>query len=161
VSVVSAHAPSSQSGVVLLEALIGIMIFSIGILALVALGTTAITVQADAQYRTEAMNLAERMSSAIWTGVARTPEGEVDPVALAAYRQQDGGDDCTFSGSEATRQEVIDWLAAVRSSLPGSVEEMQQVAVNPARHNQVSITICWQAPADQRVRHYTLVTYVN
>jgi type IV pilus assembly protein PilV len=62
----------SQSGVVLLEALIGILIFSMGILAMVALGATAATVQADAQYRTEAMNLAERISSAIWTGVDRT-----------------------------------------------------------------------------------------
>jgi hypothetical protein len=64
----------SQSGSVLLEALIGILIFSLGILSMVALGATAATVQADAQYRTEAMNLAERVLSQIWTGVDRTQE---------------------------------------------------------------------------------------
>jgi len=40
---------------VLLEALIGILIFSLGILSMVALGATAVNVQADAQYRTEAI----------------------------------------------------------------------------------------------------------
>jgi type IV pilus assembly protein PilV len=64
----------SQSGIVLLEALIGILIFSLGVLSMVALGATAVTVQADAQYRTEAMNLAERDLSQIWTGVDRTQD---------------------------------------------------------------------------------------
>jgi len=41
----------SQAGSVLLEALIGILIFSLGILSMVALGATAVNVQADAQYR--------------------------------------------------------------------------------------------------------------
>jgi type IV pilus assembly protein PilV len=153
--------PPAQSGVILLEALIGILIFSLGVLAMVALGATAVTVQADAQYRTEAMNLAERISSAIWTGVGRTVEGDVDPDALVGYGQLEGGDDCAFTGDDSTRQEVIDWVAAVRAGLPGSAEGMQQLAVNTARNNQVSITICWQAPTDPKVRHYTLVTYVN
>ena len=45
-----------QRGMFLLEALVGILIFSIGILALVAMQATAITAQADAQYRVEAAN---------------------------------------------------------------------------------------------------------
>ena len=90
---------SSQSGVVLLEALIGILIFSLGILALVAMSTSAIRVQGDAQYRAEAMNLTEQISSAIWSGVGRqlvttgggTEISVVDTAALQLYQHAQGG----------------------------------------------------------------------
>jgi len=42
----------SQQGVFLIEALLGILIFSLGVLAMVALGTTAVSAQSDAQFRT-------------------------------------------------------------------------------------------------------------
>ena len=42
----------------LLEALHGILIFSLAVLALVAMASTAVTVQADAQFRSDAMKLA-------------------------------------------------------------------------------------------------------
>ncbi len=52
---------SNQKGVMLLEALIGLLIFSIGILALIAMQSVAISQVRDAQYRVEASALAERM----------------------------------------------------------------------------------------------------
>jgi len=55
-----------QHGALLLEALIGILIFSIGILALVAMQATAISQVTDARYRTEAANLADRFIGGIW-----------------------------------------------------------------------------------------------
>ena len=48
----------AQRGVFLIEALLAILIFSLGILTLVAIQTTAISAQSDAQYRSEAANLA-------------------------------------------------------------------------------------------------------
>jgi hypothetical protein len=66
-----------------------------------------------------------------------------------------------FTGSASTRQEVIDWVAAVRAPSRLGSRECSRSAVNTARNNQVSITICWQAPSDHKLRHYTLVTYVN
>ena len=45
-----------QSGVMLIEALVGILIFMIGILALIAMQATAIRTAGDARYRTEAVN---------------------------------------------------------------------------------------------------------
>lgn len=50
-----------QKGVMLLEALIGLLIFSIGILALIAMQSVAISQVRDAQYRVDASALAERM----------------------------------------------------------------------------------------------------
>lgn len=160
-----------QSGFFLLEALIGILVFSLGVLAMIALGTTAVTMQADAQYRSEAMNLAERISSDIWTGVVRTQVvvngasmSEVDTVSLAAFQQdQTVTAACSFTGGDSANAAVVSWRNAIRASLPGSLPGMQRIAVNTAAGtgNQVTITICWQAPSDNKKREYTLVTYVN
>lgn len=50
-----------QSGVILLEALLAILIFSLGILALVGLQAAAVKQSADAKYRTEAALLANEV----------------------------------------------------------------------------------------------------
>ena len=55
----------------LIEALIAILIFSLGILSLVAIQTAAMSAQNDAQYRVEAANFANQMMSQIWLNVAR------------------------------------------------------------------------------------------
>ena len=59
-------APIAQKGVMLLEALIGILIFSLGVLGIVAMQATAIARLTDAKYRTEAAHLADRMIGTIW-----------------------------------------------------------------------------------------------
>ena len=55
------HTRTYQKGVMLLEALIGLLIFSIGILALIAMQSVAIAQVRDAKYRVEASELTERM----------------------------------------------------------------------------------------------------
>jgi type IV pilus assembly protein PilV len=57
---------SSQRGGFLLEALIGILIFSLGVLGLVALQGRAIGYSSDAQYRGEAAYLANAYVSRMW-----------------------------------------------------------------------------------------------
>jgi Tfp pilus assembly protein PilV len=61
-----AKLPQGQSGVMLLEALIAILIFSLGILSLVALQATAIQLTGDAKYRTDATLLANRLIGQMW-----------------------------------------------------------------------------------------------
>ena len=56
---------TSQSGMMLIEALIAILIFSLGILGMVAMGSVAIAAQSDSQYRTEAANYANEIASEI------------------------------------------------------------------------------------------------
>lgn len=58
--------PRSQHGGFLLEALIGILIFSLGVLGLVALQGRAIGYSSDAQYRGEAAYLANAYVSRMW-----------------------------------------------------------------------------------------------
>ena len=82
----------------LIEALVAILIFSLGILGLVAMGATAVSSQSDAQYRTEASSLADSIAGAIAVGVDRT-----DPVTkaatLAAFAHQPTPGACVFSGA--------------------------------------------------------------
>ena len=49
-----------QSGIMLLEALIAVLIFSLGILAVIALQAVAIKLTGDAKYRTDATLMANR-----------------------------------------------------------------------------------------------------
>lgn len=55
-----------QRGALLLEALIGILIFALGILGLVGLQARALGYASDAQYRAEAVYLANSYISKIW-----------------------------------------------------------------------------------------------
>src|ERR1041385_2452712 len=55
-----------QAGVMLIEALIGILIFSIGILALLGMQGTAIKNTTDARYRSEASYLATQIVGQMW-----------------------------------------------------------------------------------------------
>jgi type IV pilus assembly protein PilV len=58
--------PTNQKGVVLLEALIAILLFSFGILALTGLQAAMIKNTDDAKYRAEASFIAQQKISEIW-----------------------------------------------------------------------------------------------
>ena len=61
------HFRHNQAGAYLLEALIGILIFSFGILGIVGLQAQAIRLTNDAEYRAEAVYLANSLISQMWT----------------------------------------------------------------------------------------------
>jgi type IV pilus assembly protein PilV len=171
---------SKQKGVFLIEALMGILIFSLGILSLVAIQTAAISAQSDAQYRIEAANLANQMLNQIWLGVDRTPSGgsgnppagTVVPASLLAFQHHpvpSNGSGCNFSGDASAKQVVTDWASAVTGTatqpgilpLPGATTAMQQILIDTANNNRVTLTLCWKAPLDAGPRKHSVVTYVN
>jgi type IV pilus assembly protein PilV len=156
---------NSQKGVFLLEALIGIIIFSIGILTMIALQTTAIAVQTDAQYRIEAANLADRMLGEIALNVDRTSAANVQTsLATFAHRTTTTAV-CTYTGADSASPLVTAWTAAINttttSRLPGSSASKQQILVNTGTFNQVIVTVCWQSPADAVPRRHSVVSYIN
>ena len=161
--------PGRQRGVFLIEALMGILIFSLGILTLVAMQTAAVSAQSDAQYRIEAANLADQIVSEIWVNVNRTADPATTRDSLEAFRHLEGGGNCNFSGAASGAKQVEDWVAAVTAAgtgLPGATEAMQQILVNtvPGSFNQVSVTVCWKAPmdaADAPAHRHTVVTFIN
>jgi len=129
-----------QAGVILLEALIAILVFSLGILSLVALQTTSIQLTSDAKYRTDASLLAGKLIGQMWAsgGTPTTLKTSFESPNGAAY---------------------LAWLAndvQARHSLPGVVgasagvvSTLPIVTVNDTagvNAGQVSITIFWRTP---------------
>ena len=156
-----------QQGVFLIEALMGILIFSLGILSLVAIQTSAISAQSDAQYRIEAANLADQMMNQIWLNVDRTNLASIQ-TTLSAFQHQPTGasSSCSFSGAASGNTLVTSWVSSMTSGatmLPGATTAMQQVLVDTTagNYNHVTITVCWKGPLDANPRRYTLVSYIN
>ncbi len=135
--------PGGEQGVMLLEALLGILIFSIGILALVAMQGLAITYVADAKYRTDASFLASSLIGQMW----------VDRANLANYNYQTGG---------TPPAALTAWVNKVDAALPQAASLPPIVAVNAATGN-VSVTIRWQQPgsSNSSVRQYQAVALIS
>jgi type IV pilus assembly protein PilV len=66
---------AAQQGVLLIEALVAILIFSIGVLAIVGLQASMIKNTADSKYRSEASYIAQSRLGQIWA----------DPANAASY----------------------------------------------------------------------------
>ncbi|MGH8741510.1 MAG: type IV pilus modification protein PilV, partial [Burkholderiales bacterium] len=94
-----------QQGVMLLEALIGILIFSIGILALIGMQATAMRTTIDAKYRSEASFLANEVLGIMWVA---------DKTNLANF--------ATSPGTPATcpASPVCPWITRVEQLLPNA-----------------------------------------
>ena len=157
-----------NQGFFLIEALIALLIFSLGILGMVGMGGAAIAAQSDAQYRTEAANYANEIATQIALNVDRANLAASLPEF--AHQPVDGGY-CTFGGSASAQAIVTAWVDKVRGAvpglpgLPGATLISQQIAVDTSAgmHNKVTVTICWQPPSSSAapMRRHTLVTYVN
>ena len=102
---------SRQCGSMLLEALIGILIFSMGVLAVVGMQASAVKASRDAKYRSDASMVANQLIGQMWVG-NRTP------ATMQANFQGSAGS----GGSGYTA-----WLAEVQTALPGAV-------ANPPAH---------------------------
>jgi type IV pilus assembly protein PilV len=169
-----------QQGSFMLEALIGIVIFFLGVLTMIALQASSIAIQTDSQYRAEASNLVDQILGQINLN-SRDNIGVVNAVTLAGFNHQSTGgvstcrllatdanaatDCCNFTGAASANALVTDWVAAVSATaatrLPGSTAARQQIVVNTGASNQVTVTICWQGPKDARPRFHRVIGYVN
>ena len=149
--------PATQRGSMLLEAIIAILLFSMGILALMGLQASALKNTADAKYRSEAAFLANQIVGQMW--------GE-NPVNLAAYAHNPTtAGTCSFGGGASANANVTAWLGnastlgTVAGNLPGATSAKQQITIGAA--NLVTVTICWQGPREAVPHNYAAVAQVN
>src|SRR5436190_24304943 len=75
----------AQQGAFLLEALIGILIFSLGILGIVGLQAQAIRFTNDSEYRAEAIYLANSLISQMWGDKRDTLKANYESPGGAKY----------------------------------------------------------------------------
>ena len=133
--------PPRQRGVALLEALVGILIFSIGILAIMALQAEAIRNTVEAKYRNEAAYLANQVIGQMW----------VDRANLSAYD--------TASGSNGN---MTAWRTRVASTLPGITVGGTNSPEIEVAGSQVTVTIFWKMPGTDTVtRQLSVVAQIN
>lgn len=131
-----------QSGFSLIEALVAIVIFSIGILALIALQVTSVRQSSNAKYRSDAALLVNQLIGQMWVA-------DRTPTTLQA----------NFNTGGAL---YTPWAAAVQAQLPGAAASAPTVVV--AADGQVTVNVYWKAPNEQAAdpqHRYTAIARVQ
>ncbi len=154
----SAYQPSikNQSGMMLLEGLIAILVFSLGILALVGMQAVAVKQVTDAKYRSDASLLASQLLGTMWVNLDR--RSTVTPATASANLK------ANFDTSEEdTSTALANWKAAVANTLPGIADDVNQptvdvTAIGTANDGTVTVTIFWLAPGDPSPDAHRYVT---
>jgi len=155
----------------LIEALIGILIFAVGVLAVVGMQAQALKGAQDARFRTDAGQFATDLLNQIVVSVDRSSEATI-VTSLANFQHQPSGTNCAFSGSASGNAIVTGWVANVtgttvgaRKPLPGATSAMQQIIVasdpTAGEYNRITINLCWKGPEDPVARRYTLTSFIN
>jgi len=126
----------TQQGVMLIEAMVGILIFAIGILALMGLQTAAIGSTSEAKYRSDAAFFANQIVGEMWV----LGKDEVG----------------TFATSGAGNAQVNRWKADIANALPGStggnVPTITIVTDASGLGFEITVRVFWQKP-DTTDRH--------
>ena len=131
-----------QSGMILIEALLAILIFSLGILALVGLQATAIKQSADAKYRTEAALLTNEIIGQMWVSDRTTA------VLQANFN----------TGGTAYNN----WFARVSGILPGAAANPPAIAIDG--QGLATVTVNWIAPnepANAPIHNYVAMAQIR
>lgn len=124
-----------QAGVMLLEVLIAILIFSVGILAVVGMQVAAINNVNDSKYRSEAAFLTNRLLSQMWT----------DAGNIAAY---------AYTGTGGVPAKLDPWIndpkVGVYRLLPNAstVPPIVTITGATAAGAQVTIQVRWLMPEE-------------
>lgn len=137
-----------QSGMVLIEALLAVLIFSLGILALVGLQATSVKQSADAKYRSEAALLVNEIIGQMWVSDRTT-------AVLEANFESPGG------------AAYANWHARVGGILPGvgaaaNSPTAPTITIDPA--GIATVTVFWNAPnepAGTPVHQYVAVAQIR
>ena len=138
---------AGQSGVMLLEALVAILVFALGVLALVGLQTLSIKQSSEAKYRADAVLLANELIGQMW----------VTDRSFATLNGQ-------FTPGGAAYQAWVDRMTA-NNMLPGIGDNPPAVAVVPVGaavppSNRVTVTVSWKAPNEPAADPVHSVTVV-
>ena len=103
---------AGQGGAALLEALVAVLIFSIGILAVIGMQAMSVRTVTDAKYRADASFLANQALGRLWgdpTNLAAHAEADIDIAGLP-----NGKRTVEINGERAT--------VTIRWQLPGDAE---------------------------------------
>jgi type IV pilus assembly protein PilV len=143
--------PSGQRGMMLLEALIGILIFSLGVLALVAMQSVSVSSVSNAKYRVEAAFYADEIIHKAWL------EGSTDLTKVGAYVLPGG-----------TNLQMFAWVTKIQgaSGLPGATVYPPTIAIRGVPGmagpvTEMTVTVRWKAPDALLPSNHVAVAYIS
>lgn len=143
---------AAQRGSSLLEALVAILIFSFGVLALVALQAVSVKNSIDAKYRSDASYLANQIVAQMW----------VDRANLDSYAHYAAGSVCAYSGTASALASVTGWVSQVAALLPGTSATTTQIQVNTVGGaKRVKVTVCWKVPQETSSHNFSVTAQIN
>lgn len=132
-----------QRGSSLLEGLLAIVLFSVGLMSLLMLLSVSLVETGNARYRSEASMLASDLIAQMWTG----------DRSLIELRTR---------FTDSTSKDYQDWLSSVHSRLPGTSGQTNLPTISIDDKRQVKILIRWQAPGDGKTHQLiTLATITD
>jgi type IV pilus assembly protein PilV len=122
--------PHKENGSAILEALIAITLFSIGVLALVGLQSAMVKQGSQAQFRAEAISLADEINGLMWS----------DAAHLSSFRIAD----CS---EKSTNKQAEKWRSEVLRRVPKGCGNVSVTG------SDVTISISWQVGSEARNSH--------
>lgn len=138
--------------------MIAVMIFSIGILGLVALQGSAIKLAGDAKYRTDAAMYADQVIAAMWASNATSRDNFI--TQYTGGQGTDGTAYTTWKNTLACTPATV----ATRC-LPGVESHPPVITITPittdATDVLVTVTVNWQAPNDATPHRYVSITEIG
>jgi len=144
-----------EGGSAILEGLIAILLFSVGIIAIMGLQSVSINAVRDAKYRSDASYVAAQIIGLMWA------DRGANSVNLPCYSIPTAG---TCPSSSSTTERVA-WLNSFTTSggvnfLPGAAPARQEITVDTAT-STVTVTIRWQSPQDVSERQFVTVARIR
>lgn len=130
---------AAQQGIVLIESLIAILLFSLGLLALIGLQAALTRDVTQARARTEAALLANQLIGQLW----------VDQANLASYAMT------ATACAVTTYSPCLNWGGAVQQTLPAGRAQVDVTG------SQVDITLDWQLPGESAGRYQVSAVVAN
>jgi type IV pilus assembly protein PilV len=131
-----------QKGVSLLEGLLTIILFSVGMLSLLMLLSTSLVEAGNARYRSEASLLASDLIGQMWTG----------DRSLSALRKR---------FTDTTSDDYQRWLKTVHDRLPGTDGTKNLPSIMIDNQRKVKIALYWQAPGDGKKHQLLTVATIT
>jgi type IV pilus assembly protein PilV len=139
----SRRTPRAQRGFMLLEALIALLIFSIGVLGIVGLQASMTKAQTGSKFRADAAFLAQRLLGNMWS-------------------DRSGLDNYATAGACSSHTRCTEWLSEVGQLLPNGAATVTVTtlpngtdAAGSVIAAEVTVTINWTPPGEEQRRYIT------
>ncbi len=141
-----------QTGSVVLEALIAILIFSIGILALVGMQAVAVGNVSDAKYRADASFFTDQIIGTMWANRVSIPNAS--GVIISSPDPTFACNPCGAANGNLATQAWVG-VSGVAGGLPNPT------AVIVVSGVQVTVTLTWQPPQAATPHRHTAVAFID